>query len=183
MADIIELTTSRLRLRQWQASDRLVFSQMNADPDVMQFYPALLSTEDSHAMAARIEHLIAQQGWGLWALELIKSGEFIGFTGLHHPDDDIPCAPCVEIGWRLSRDYWGNGYATEAGVAALDFAFEQLHCHEVFSFASINNLKSQAVMQRLGMRNTGRNFEHPKIPAGHPLREHVLYHVSPKDKL
>lgn len=182
MVATIELTTARLRMRQWQLSDRPVFAQMNADSEVMQFYPALLRTDESNALADRIERLIAVQGWGMWALELLDGAEFIGFTGLHYPDESLPCAPCVEVGWRLARDYWGQGFATEAGKAALRVAFEQLHCQEVFSFASKNNMKSRAVMQRLGMRNTGKNFEHPKIPQGDPLCEHVLYRLDRRDK-
>lgn len=183
MTDMIEPRTARLRMRQWQAADRAVFAQMNADPKVMQFYPALLSRQDSDAMADRIEQLIAAQGWGLWALELRDSHEFIGFTGLHYPDASLPCAPCVEVGWRLHSDYWGYGYATEAANAALHVAFEELNCRDVYSFASVGNLKSQAVMQRLGMYNTNQNFEHPSIPEGNPLREHVLYCISRERKL
>jgi RimJ/RimL family protein N-acetyltransferase len=178
MMDIIELTTPRLILRQWQTQDRSIFARMNADPDVMRYYPALLSTQESNALADRIENLIAIQGWGFWALEELTGGRFIGFTGLHHPDESLPCAPCVEIGWRLAKDYWGYGYATEAATVALSVAFEQLDCEEVYSFTALPNLKSQAVMQRLGMQDTGRNFKHPEVPEGHPLREHVLYCLS-----
>lgn len=181
MTDIIELTTPRLKLRQWRKQDRTVFARMNADTEVMRFYPAVLSTQESNTLADKIENLIADQGWGFWALEEISSNRFIGFTGLHHPDESLPCAPCTEIGWRLAKEYWGHGYATEAAAAAMSVAFEHLDCNEVYSFASLPNLKSQAVMQRLGMRDTGQNFEHPKIPEGHSLREHVLYCLSKDD--
>lgn len=181
MKNITELSTPRLILRQWQAQDRDVFARMNADAEVMKFYPALLTEQKSDALADRIEQLIVDQGWGLWALEEKASQQFIGFTGLHHPDASLPCAPCVEIGWRLDRQSWGKGYATEAAQAALTFAFKQLACPEVYSFASVANKKSQAVMQRLGMHNTAQNFEHPEIPQGHVLREHVLYCLSKQE--
>jgi len=178
MTDIIELTTPRLKLRQWRKQDRNIFACVNADPDVMRYYPALLSTQESDALADRIESLIADQGWGFWALEELTGGRFIGFTGLHRPDESLPCAPCVEIGWRLGKDYWGHGYATEAATAALSVAFERLDCEEVYAFTAVPNLRSQAVMQRLGMQDTGRNFDHPKVPEGHLLREHVLYSLG-----
>lgn len=151
---------------------------MNADVDVMKYYPALLSEHESDALADRIEQLIVEQGWGFWALEEKESQQFIGFTGLHHPDAALPCAPCVEIGWRLAKQSWGKGYATEAAQAVLTFAFEQLSCLEVYSFTAVPNKKSEAVMQRLGMHDTAQNFLHPKIPQGHTLREHVLYCIT-----
>lgn len=178
MTAIIELQTPRLKLRQWLDKDFPVFAAMNADPGVMQFYPALLTNKQSNAMAEKLRSLIAQKGWGFWAVELLADQQFIGFVGLHEPTYDLPVTPCVEIGWRLAKEYWGRGYATEAGKASLTVAFGRLHLSRVYSFASIGNHKSRAVMERLGMINTGRNFEHPVIPEGHPLREHVLYEIT-----
>lgn len=173
---IYELETDRLKLRQWRSEDYPLFAAMNADPRVMEYFPALLSPAESDALAARIEALIAEKGWGFWAVE-VKAGErFAGFVGLHEPDY-LPFSPCVEIGWRLAYDFWGQGYATEAATEVLKFAFEILHLSEVFSFTAVVNVRSQAVMQRLKMQNTNQNFEHPKVPIGHPLREHVLYRI------
>jgi RimJ/RimL family protein N-acetyltransferase len=172
------IATPRLNLRQWQPPDYAHFAALNADPVVMEFFPALLSEEQSNAMAAKIQATIAHQGWGFWAVEIKATGDFAGFVGLHEPGYHLPCSPCVEVGWRLDKAFWGKGYATEAGTAALDFAFNTLQLTEVVSFTSVLNLKSQAVMQRLGMQNTGQNFLHPMVPEGDRLQEHVLYKIA-----
>ena len=144
----------------------------------MKYYPSVLSTEESDAMAQKLQSLIAEQSWGFWAVELIAEKSFIGFVGLHRPAYDLPVTPCVEIGWRLAKEYWGSGYATEAAKASLRFAFDELGLPEVYSFASVSNQRSRAVMERLNMVNTGNNFQHPMIPEKHPLREHVLYKID-----
>lgn len=170
--------TARLKLRQWKKQDLPVFAAINADPEVMEFYPATLGTSESNNFADRVQSLIASRGWGFWAVELQTSGEFIGFVGLHKPHHDLPFTPCVEIGWRLAKNCWGKGYATEAAMAALEVAFHQLDLDEVVSFTSVLNTKSAAVMQRLGMTNTGKNFKHPAVPQDHKLQEHVLYKIT-----
>ena len=175
---IIQLQTDRLILRQWQDDDLKAFARMCADPDVMKFYPNTLTNEESNVMANKIRGLIDEQSWGLWAVELKDKDCFIGFVGLHKPHYELPITPCVEVGWRLSKEYWGKGYATEAARESLKFAFNQLELNEVYSFASVSNNKSWRVMERLGMSNTGNNFEHPDIPEGQPLREHVLYKIT-----
>ena len=174
---IYELNTDRLRLRQWTESDYTPFARLNADPLVMEYFPATLSTAESARMAEKIKQRLSEHGWGFWAAELKSTGEFIGFVGLNPPKPELPFSPCVEIGWRLDRKFWGNGYATEAGRATLDFAFGQLKLEQVVSFTSVLNRNSRAVMERLGMRDTGQNFMHPDIPVGHPLGEHVLYKI------
>ena len=178
MTHITELETERSRLRQWQDSDYPVFADINADPEVMKFYPKTLTQVESDEMANKIKSLISQRGWGFWALEQKQDNKFIGFVGLHEPTYELPVSPCVEIGWRLSRAHWGKGFATEAGRAALKFAFETLQLSRIYSFASVQNQKSRSVMERLKMSNTHQNFEHPIIPIGHPLREHVLYELT-----
>jgi len=178
VSECIELETARLRLRQWQPADYPLFAAVNADPEVMAYYPALLSEAESNVLADKIRGLIAQRGWGLWAVEEKQDSEFIGFTGLHQPGYELPFTPCVEVGWRLARHYWGRGYATEAARAALAVAFERLRLAEVYSFAALGNHRSVAVMQRIGMVDTGRNFAHPALPMGHPLQEHLLYRIS-----
>jgi len=180
MAETLELETPRLTLRQWTEEDFSVFAELNADPLVMKYFPATLNESESNIMAARIQSLIAQRGWGFWAVEEKCSGRFIGFVGLHIPLPELPFSPCVETGWRLAREYWGKGYATEAAKMALNVAFGQLGMAEVYSFTAVANLRSRAVMERLGLVNTGENFGHPKIPIGHPLREHVLYRITGK---
>lgn len=172
------LNTSRLLLRQWKAEDYVDFRKMGADPEVMEFFPSLLSGEESDAMADKIHALIESKGWGMWAIEEKSTGRFVGFTGLHEPDRDLPFTPCVEVGWRLAKSFWGKGYATEAARVALQFGFETLNLDSIVAFTTVNNLKSQAVMKRLNMHNTGENFMHPTIDRDHPLCEHVLYRIS-----
>lgn len=175
---ISEPETKRLYLRQWQPDDLPAFSAMNADPSVMEFFPDTLNPAQSDQFAERVQSLIAAQGWGLWAVEVKETAEFIGFVGLHSCDEELPFSPAIEIGWRLAKQAWGQGYATEGANKALEFAFEHLHLLEVVSFTAVKNLKSRAVMSRLGMVNTQQNFEHPKVPVGHALREHVLYKID-----
>lgn len=176
--EMVELQTSRLKLRQWKDSDLIAFAKLNADPEVMQFYPNKLEKDESDNMALKLKDLIAKRGWGFWAIEEIETKKFIGFVGLHEPTYDLPVTPCVEIGWRLAKEYWGNGYATEASNISLDFAFNKLNLDKVYSFTSGENIKSRAVMERIGMANINKNFEHPIIPKGHTLREHVLYRIT-----
>lgn len=175
---MFEPETRRLKLRQWCDEDLPAFAAMNADPQVMEYFPALLSRDESDKMAGRIRSLIAERGWGFWALETKHNREFIGFTGLHTPQDELPFLPCVEIGWRLARTSWGKGYATEAANAALEVAFTKLDVPEIVAFTSIDNSRSRAVMERLGMQNTGKDFEHPAVPPDNPLRPHVLYKLT-----
>ncbi|GLQ07299.1 GNAT family N-acetyltransferase [Sneathiella chinensis] len=172
------LVTKRLILRQWQDSDLVPFAALNADPAVMEFFPHCLTREDSDAMALKIRTLIAEQGWGFWAAEIRDTGAFAGFVGLHRPSADLPFSPCVEIGWRLARDHWGQGLATEGAKAALTFAFDRLSLPEVVSFTFKDNHRSRAVMERLGFQNSGEDFNHPALPDGHPLRPHVLYRLQ-----
>lgn len=171
---LLELETERLFLRQWQQSDYLPFAQLNADPMVMEYFPSILSASESNAMADKCTALIAEKGWGFWALELKSSGQFIGFTGLHTPMTELPFAPCVEIGWRLAYEFWGRGYVTEAAKAALEVAFEHLKLNEVVAFTAVQNQKSQAVMKRLAMEYRGE-FDHPILPIASPLRKHYWY--------
>jgi len=178
MAELIEFDTERLRLRQWCAADREPFAALNADPKVMEFFPALLGRAESDALANRCEALIAERGWGLWAVETKSANDFIGFVGLHTPAPELPFAPCVEVGWRLAAEHWGRGYATEAARSALRIGFQRCGLSEIVSFAAVGNFRSRAVMERLGMIETGETFEHPRFPAGHSLRKHCLYRLS-----
>jgi len=171
-----ELNTPRLRLRQWQPSDLEPFATMNSDTDVMRYYPAPWSREQSDAFAKRVMRLIDERGWGFWAVEERASGRFIGFVGLHIPSNDLPFSPCVEVGWRLAKSYWGLGYATEAAQSAISFGFQQLRPAELVAFTAIINLKSRAVMERLGMQFSAE-FDHSQVPVESGLRRHVLYRL------
>jgi RimJ/RimL family protein N-acetyltransferase len=180
MVQPIEPKTERLRLRQWRHTDFARFAEMNADPKVMEYFPTAMARSQSDALAQRCHSLIAERGWGLWAAELKCSGEFIGFVGLHTSAAELPFSPCLEVGWRLASQFWGNGYATEGGRAALKVAFGPVAAKEVVSITAVRNIRSRAVMVRLGMREAGL-FEHPNIPTGRPLRPHCLYRLSVED--
>ena len=178
MPAIIELETPRLLLRQWRDQDREPFAAMNADPAVMEYFPTLQSRTASDGSIDAWMSQFATNGWSNWAVEVRASGEFIGFVGLSVPRRALPFSPCVEVGWRLARAHWGNGYATEAARAALSVGFERLALPEIVSFTAVGNQRSRAVMERIGMRNANQDFEHPGVPEGHPLRLHCLYRVS-----
>ncbi|PTX98809.1 hypothetical protein DB345_03565 [Spartobacteria bacterium LR76] len=172
-----EIETDRVRLRQWRKEDFAPFAALSADPEVMRYFPAPLSAEESDAYAQRCRDLIAERGWGFWAAEEKASGEFMGFIGLHIPSAPLPFMPCVEIGWRLARKWWGRGLATEGARGALEFGFRELDLDSVVSFTALVNHRSEAVMKRLGMQRES-TFEHPVVPAGHVLREHCLYRLA-----
>lgn len=173
-----QLQTDRLLLRHWNDGDLEAFAELNADPAVMEFFPDALDRNQSDALAAEIRRRMDEHGWGMWAVEVKTTGKFIGFVGLN-TNTVTPRGENVEIGWRLNKQSWGQGYATEAAIAALRFAFDELGLDSVVSFTTVSNLRSRAVMERLGMKNTGENFMHPKIADGHPLQEHVLYEIRP----
>jgi RimJ/RimL family protein N-acetyltransferase len=174
-----ECHTQRLMLRDWRDADRAPFAAMNADPTVMEFFPALLSPSQSDALIERFTSESTQRGFCPWALEEARSGAFVGFVGLHDVPHELAFAPSIEVGWRLARAFWGRGYATEAAEAALAFAFETLGVTDIVSFTSTINVRSQRVMQRLSMtRNSKDDFQHPGVPKGHALRPHVLYRLG-----
>ena len=175
------LRTERLILRQWTKADLAPFSKISGDPEVMEFYPKPLTGKESYSMGNRILSLINERGWGFWAIEVPKQERFIGFVGLHIPKETLPFSPCVEIGWRIAKEHWNRGYATEAAKESLKYAFTKLNLNEVVSFTTLANLRSQAVMQKIGMANTGNNFMHPDIKVTHPQCEHVLYKISKLD--
>jgi RimJ/RimL family protein N-acetyltransferase len=166
-SNINELKTSR------------TFARLNADPEVMRWFPSVLTRESSDMLASRIRTRLADDGWGLWALEVPGVSSFCGFVGLSRVPFEASFTPAVEIGWRLDQQWWGSGYATEAASACVEFAFGTLGLDEIVSFTTTLNTRSRAVMERLGMRPdpTG-DFDHPGIPAGNPVRPHVLYRLA-----
>jgi RimJ/RimL family protein N-acetyltransferase len=172
------IRSERLLLRRWRSEDREPFAAMNSDPEVMECLPKLLSREESDALADRLERHFDERGYGRWAVEVPGVAPFIGFVGLGYIDFPAHFTPCVEIGWRLARSSWGQGYATEAAHAALRHGFEQAGLEEIVSFTVPHNIRSRAVMERLGMkRSPDDDFDHPVLPEGHPLRRHVLYRI------
>jgi RimJ/RimL family protein N-acetyltransferase len=172
------MRTERLVMRQWQDSDREPFAALNADPEIMEHFPNRLDRAASDAFVDRMAEALRRDGYGLWALEVAATGEFIGFTGLQKATFEAPFTPDMEIGWRLARSAWGHGYATEAARAAVRFAFTELDLDEVVSFTTRSNVRSQAVMRRIGMtHDPADDFDHPKLPEDHPMRRHVLYRL------
>lgn len=173
-----ELRTPRLLLRQWRETDLEPFAALNADPEVMRHFPSPLTREQSDAFASRARAHIGVLGWGLWAVEL-EHAPFIGFVGLSEARFEAHFTPAVEVGWRLAREHWGNGYATEGGRAALAFAFDELELPEVVSFTTVANDRSRRVMERLGLtHDPADDFDHPQLAPDDPVRPHVLYRLS-----
>ncbi|MBX3659460.1 MAG: GNAT family N-acetyltransferase [Ramlibacter sp.] len=176
------LTSARVRLRPWADADRAPFAALNADPEVMAHFPARLSRAQCDEMVDRISHFIEENGWGFWAADRLAADgtppQFMGFVGLNRPMADLPFKPCVEIGWRLARPFWGQGLASEAAQLALRVGFDSLGLDEIVAFTAVGNQRSRAVMHRLGLQESpGERFEHPSVPVGHPVRPHCLYRL------
>lgn len=173
------LTTERLLLRRWRASDVQPFRDLNAGARVMEFMPGELPPQLSDNLITRIERHFDEHGFGLFAAELREDQTFLGFIGLSVPSFDAPFMPTVEIGWRLAAGYWGQGLATEGARAVVHFAFEYLGLPSLVSFTVPRNLRSRRVMEKLGMTHApADDFDHPSLPPSHPLRRHVLYRLS-----
>ena len=171
--------SQRLLMRPFRDTDLEPFAQLNADPEVMRHFPETLTRAQSDALAERMRAAFDAQGYGLWALELPGEAAFLGFTGLAVPRFESHFTPCVEIGWRLARAHWGHGYALEAAHAALRLAFVHLRLPQIVSFTALSNQRSRQLMERLGMRRDPlEDFDHPSLPAGHPLQRHVLYRLA-----
>jgi 3-dehydroquinate dehydratase / shikimate dehydrogenase len=178
MTTVVTLRTERLLLRPWRETDRAPFAEMNADPRVMEHFPATNTRAESDAGFDRIVAKMLAQGFGLWAVEVPGIAEFVGFIGLN-PADAVPGRPVLEIGWRLAADHWGRGFATEGARASLAHAFGELHRDEVVSFATSANERSRHVMEKLGMvRRPEDDFDHSGVPASWPGRRHVLYRIT-----
>lgn len=180
------LATERLILRPWRDSDLAPFATLNADPEVMEHFPATLTAAESDALARHFRAAMAERGFGWFAAEVPGVAPFIGFIGLSVPDFGAHFLPpdhrVVEVGWRLARPFWGRGYATEGARECLRFGFEALGLPGIVAFTTPANLRSQAVMRRLGMtHDPADDFDHPKLPPGHRLQRHVLYRVASKD--
>ena len=175
------LQTERLILRSWQEKDCKPFALLNADPRVREYFPSLLSPQESDMSITTISNHIEKYGWGFWAASLLQTHEFIGFIGLQNVSFTIPYlqAPVVEIGWRLAFNYWGKGYATEGALEALRHGFQTLNLKEIVSFTAVKNQRSRHVMEKIGMHHEQKSdFDHPNVPEGHALKRHVLYRIE-----
>lgn len=178
MTPLTTLRTERLLLRPWRESDRAPFAAMNADPKVMEHFPALNTRAESDAGFDRIVANMSAQGFGLWAVEIPEVAPFVGFVGLK-PADALLGRPVLEIGWRIAAEHWGRGYATEGGRASLAHAFKVLDQDEVVSFTTTANQRSRHVMEKLGLvRRPAEDFDHPGVPVTWSGRRHVVYAIT-----
>ena len=171
--------SDRLGFRKWLPSDAEPFASMNGDPVVMEFFPKMLTREESDGFITRIEASFTQYGYDLWVVEEKASGNFIGFIGFSHPHFEAPFTPCIEIGWRLAKEFWNKGYATEGALACLRYGFDELGFAEVLSFTAVTNTRSVRVMQKIGMEKVGE-FDHPNVDPTNSLYRHVLYRSTKK---
>jgi RimJ/RimL family protein N-acetyltransferase len=175
----MELITERLLLRRWRSEDREPFARLNADPRVMEFFPALMSREESDGQIERFERNFREHGFGMWAVERRDTPGCIGCLGLLVVDFPTPFTPCVEIGWKLAAEHWGQGLATEAALESLRYGFTTFALDEIFSFTPVANTRSRHVMERIGLHHDPANdFDYSRLPEGHPLRRHVLYRAE-----
>lgn len=175
----MQLETERLILRKWKEADLEPFCKITSDPEVRRYYPGVLTADETKALVTKVEAHFNKESFGLFALELKSTGEFIGYTGLMKPTIQAHFMPCVEIGWQLSKKHWGNGYAPEAAAKALEDGFVRIGLDEIVSFTTVSNDKSIRVMQKLQMtRNPKDDYSHPALPEGHPLKPHVLFRLS-----
>lgn len=173
------LETERLILRSWTEEDLLPFSQLVADPLVMEYFPRTLSFSEAEAFMQTLKERFQEDGFSFFAAELKSTHEFIGFIGLNIPKYETPFSPFVEIGWRIASQHWNKGYATEGARAALDFGFSKLKLQEIVSFTPRENLKSRRIMEKIGMKiDEQAEFNHPLLPADHKLSRHVLYRIN-----
>lgn len=169
-------------MRPWRDEDLEPFAGLNADPLVMEHMPKLLSRTASDELASGYAQHLRQHGFGMWAVELLRGAPFIGFVGIAYPRLNAHFTPCVEVGWRLAHEYWGNGYATEAAQKALALGFDEFGLREIIAYTAARNDRSRAVMKRLRMqRDPSDDFDHPNMPSGDPLRPHVLYRLQRRD--
>jgi RimJ/RimL family protein N-acetyltransferase len=172
------IRTERLILRPWRKNDLDSFAKINADPKVMEFYPSVMTREESDDLAMKFQKEFKERGYGFWAVEVPGVADFIGYVGLNYWNLEMPFAPCIDIGWRLDSSFWGHGYATEGAEASLHYGFKILGLSEIVAMATIENARSKRVMERLGMKSDpAENFEHPKVPKGDPLSWRVLYRL------
>ena len=173
------IETSRLILRRWRKVDLPAFAALNADPEVMEYFPSTLDERETAHLIARFESSFVEHGFGVWAVEVPWAGALVGFCGLSTPTFDEFFTPCVEVGWRFAREHWGNCYATEAATAALDHGFDEIGLQEIVSFTSLVNERSMRVMEKLGMtHHPGDIFYHPDLADNDRLRKHALYRMT-----
>jgi RimJ/RimL family protein N-acetyltransferase len=170
------IETERLILREWKDDDKKPFARMNSDPIIMEYFPRRLDETDSNRLVGRFRQHFEKHGFGPYAVENRKDGEFMGFVGLHAVDFEAHFTPATEIAWRLDYGYWGQGYATEAAQAVLKHAHTELNIPEVVAFAVHDNMRALHIMEKIGMqRDMKGDFDYPHLRKDHPLGKFVLY--------
>jgi RimJ/RimL family protein N-acetyltransferase len=170
------IKTPRMILRPWRDEDYAPYAALNADPEVRRYWAATLSMEESDAEAAWLQKHIEEHGFGFWAAEVPGLARFIGFIGLKRVEPDLPFAPAVEAGWRLARNYWGRGYATEGAQASLADGFGRLGLKEIVAYTVAVNAPSRRVMERIGMtHDPADDFDHKDRNPNDPHRHYVVY--------
>ncbi|KYG64138.1 GNAT family acetyltransferase [Bdellovibrio bacteriovorus] len=177
---MVRLETERLIIRRWKPEDLDSFAALCADPEVMEHFPATLSRQETQSLIDRMNTNHNKDGYSFMACELKSTGDFIGFVGLSYFTQETHFSPCVEVGWRLHKRFWGQGYAPEGAKAVIKYAFEVLKVPEVIAMTAVGNLNSRRVMEKIGMTyNPQDDFDHPKVEDGHRLKRHVLYRIKP----
>ncbi len=177
----IHIETERLILREWKEEDKAPFARMNADPMVMEFFPRRLTENDSNHLVDRFQKHFETSGFGFYAVELKKTGDFMGFAGLQAVEMAVPFTPAVEIAWRLDYEYWGKGYATEAAQTVLGHGFTELKLKEIVAYAVHDNSRAIKLIEKIGMkRDPKMDFDYPHLPKDHPLGRFVLYRMAKK---
>lgn len=172
--------SSRLGFRMWKESDKDLLYNMNANKEVMRYFPKTLDYKETDSFLDRIQEHFKEKGYGLWAVEIKETKEFIGFIGFLNATFEAEFTPCVEIGWRLDNKYWNKGYATEGAKACLQYGFIELNLDAVYSFTAEINKPSENVMKKIGLKKTGE-FKHLRVEEGSPLKPHVLYKIEKKE--
>lgn len=173
------IITNRLRLRQWEETDLEPFADLNSDPRVREYFPYVLSRQESNQEVFEFSRHIDNFGWGFWAVSLIQTDEFIGFIGLEEVYFKRPFSPAIEIGWRLAYTHWGKGYATEGAKAALQYGFVTLNLQTIVAYTAVQNKRSRHVMEKIGMSHDPHyDFDHPDFPNDHKHKRHVLYRIG-----
>lgn len=177
----IHIETERLVLRDWKEEDKASFARINADHMIMEFFPRRLTEDDSNRLVDRFQKHIDEDGFGFYAVELKKTGEFMGFAGVQKVDHALPFTPAVEIAWRLDYGYWGNGFGTEAAMAVLGHGFNNLKLKEIVGYAVHDNSRAIKLMEKIGMKRDPKgDFDYPHLEKGHPLGRFVLYRITKK---
>ncbi|TBW27166.1 GNAT family N-acetyltransferase [Gramella sp. KN1008] len=182
MKDGYIFQSARLGFRNWQEADIDKLYKINSDKRVMEFFPSVVNREDTASFINRMKKMFIEKGFCYFALEKLKTGEFIGFTGLAEQSFESEVTPCIDIGWRLDSEYWGQGFATEAANACLNYGFNELNIEKIRSIAPVINERSIQVMIKIGMQKL-TDFNHPFLKNLKRLEHCVCYEIGNVNRL